>query len=1497
MLRFYKKLTQLLMLVGATFSFKSADAVVAVINATGLTGSYRTGSVNSAGTKNDGNMITINSSANRGFASFDLSTIPAGSIINSVSVEFTTYTSTSSTANNNIYGFTGDPSTIAGATLYTNAGSGTSFNATSWTANAVNNKTLTAAGITFIQNNVGGTFVNLGFVRGSTNTYNVNGYGTSTTEPKLTIDYTVPVGCTGPISPITASSTTTNACANTSFTITGAGVASGTGGVAFQWQQSPTAANTFSAISGATSANLTVASQTVATDYRLKVTCTNTNDSTFSNVVSIGQNLFYNCYCNPTSTCTNEGIINVTMGALNNTSAMCAGGYSNFASLGSLATFTQAQSVPISVTDTINSNPSSAGVWIDYDHNGAFDASEFTFLGSTTVFTGTKMPFTFSGNVIIPANALTGITRMRVRGANSSTSVASSGANGPCGTGVFGEYEDYLITINAGTACSAAPSAGTVASTLNNVACNGVPFILSATGFASGVTGLSFQWFESTDNVTFTPRGTASANYKNDTLSTGITQTSYYKLQVTCTNGNLVGNSNVVTVSFAPPPIPWTENFDAITSPGTTSFPPCWLKENGDWSTSAASAYNTSFSGANHLRDAWTATNEYIWTPGFQLTANVSYDLSFYVAGDGGTGWNVDIFQNSVQNSVGASQIGTTYTAPGTGTIAIQPYTKQIYTFIPSVTGIHYFAVRVNQPSSSPWYIAFDDFKLELTPNCPSPTTLNASNVTPTTADLQWVEMGFATTWQIEYATGTSFTPGSGTRQIVTANPYTLGATTALVPATQYSYFVRSICGPNDTSTWSARYSFTTQCLPKTIPFSEGFNTAANTTFPTCWSQQFVTGSSSITFETSTSNPTTTPYQGSRFAFWNSFSIANGNSTRLVSPVIDATLVPNVDVNFYWKNDHNTSYISGQYLTEGVQVQTSADGITWTDAGPFITRHDGTLAAGSSQWNQKMVTVAGGISTLYIGFKFLSGFGDNCAMDSVFLVPTPSCPIPTLPTANNMTSTTADLSWIENGTAAQWQIEYGVGSFTQGTGTKLNASYNTSFLISNLVPGTNYTYFVRSVCNPVNPGGDTSAWSARSAIFATMPLCPPPAALSATNRTSNSFDVNWTSAGGNVVLEYGPTGYTPGTGATAGVGGTLVPTPFSPQTISGLAPGTAYTVYIRENCVAASNGYSTNASLATGTTPVNDTCVGAIALTLNAAPVNADNTWATNDPLPTPACGSTTATTGTVRGLWYSFTAPYTGTFTIAACDPPAGFDNYARVYEGSCGSFTACTGFNDDDCPNSAAPLFDISGVASTTYYILLGNYSSSYGAAIMPIQVYTPLSVKLDRLSAVNVGSSNRIDWKTLSEETTGKFELQRSANAKSFETIYKKDATGVAGSYTYMDNNPLEGINYYRLMMKDAAGTKTYSNIVEVSATGKTFAVNAFPNPVSQNLTVTISGAQGAAGMLNIIDVTGKLVRTIKMTGVTETVNMSGLANGIYLIKYADASHTQTIRINKQ
>ncbi|MCO6482140.1 MAG: hypothetical protein J5I62_05045, partial [Flavobacteriales bacterium] len=80
------------------------------------------------------------------------------------------------------------------------------------------------------------------------------------------------------------------------------------------------------------------------------------------------------------------------------------------------------------------------------------------------------------------------------------------------------------------------------------------------------------------------------------------------------------------------------------------------------------------------------------------------------------------------------------------------------------------------------------------------------------------------------------------------------------------------------------------------------------------------------------------------------------------------------------------------------------------------------------------------------------------------------------------------------------------------------------------------------------------------------PACSTPDNVAISNIGSTTATISWGNASGTCIVEYGPTGFTPGTGATAGTNGTVVSGLTSPANLSGLNAITSYDVYVRQVC-------------------------------------------------------------------------------------------------------------------------------------------------------------------------------------------------------------------------------------------------------------------------------------------------------------------------------------------
>ena len=151
-------------------------------------------------------------------------------------------------------------------------------------------------------------------------------------------------------------------------------------------------------------------------------------------------------YCTPALDCTDGDLIsNVTFAGINNTTTCSPAGYGDYTSVSNTTTLLAGETYPIAVTVGDGWPNENVSVWIDYNKNDIFDASEFTYVGNVnTVSSG----LTVTGNIPIATGTANGSYRMRVR-------VAADGANAADNTLAcdeeqgYGETEDYTLIIGA----------------------------------------------------------------------------------------------------------------------------------------------------------------------------------------------------------------------------------------------------------------------------------------------------------------------------------------------------------------------------------------------------------------------------------------------------------------------------------------------------------------------------------------------------------------------------------------------------------------------------------------------------------------------------------------------------------------------------------------------------------------------------------------------------------------------------------------------------------------------------------------------------------------------------------------------------------------------------------------------------------------------------------------------------------------------------------------
>ncbi|WP_462250967.1 choice-of-anchor tandem repeat GloVer-containing protein [Ferruginibacter sp.] len=181
--------------------------------------------------------------------------------------------------------------------------------------------------------------------------------------------------------------------------------------------------------------------------------------------------------------------------------------------------------------------------------------------------------------------------------------------------------------------------------------------------------------------------------------------------------------------------------------------------------------------------------------------------------------------------------------------------------------------------------------------------------------------------------------------------------------------------------------------------------------------------------------------------------------------------------------------------------------------------------------------------------------------------------------------------------------------------------------------------------------------------------------------------------------------------------------------------------------------------------------------------------------------------------------------------------------------------------------------------YGYVLSASISSFSSFYFAKNTFSVLPLTLINFDAVKENNAVRISWQTEHEINFGNFEIERSGTSGGFTKINTVLAKGSyeKANYTIHDNQPFNGVNYYRLKLIDKDGHFTYSNIVKIDFSKK-YSVSILPNPAKDY--IIINGA-AAFKQIQIIDITGKIVMKMNKE-LTNRYNIANLCKGVYFVR---------------
>lgn len=219
-------------------------------------------------------------------------------------------------------------------------------------------------------------------------------------------------------------------------------------------------------------------------------------------------------------------------------------------------------------------------------------------------------------------------------------------------------------------------------------------------------------------------------------------------------------------------------------------------------------------------------------------------------------------------------------------------------------------------------------------------------------------------------------------------------------------------------------------------------------------------------------------------------------------------------------------------------------------------------------------------------------------------------------------------------------------------------------------------------------------------------------------------------------------------------------------------------------------------------------------------------------------------------------------------------------------------------------------------------GNAHETWGAMYYPPapdRVLTPnffdwnlqyslaesLPVTLKDFSLRPVNGRVQLRWTTVSEYNNLQFSIERAGADQKFQkiaTIPGKGTTNEAQSYEFTDNQPLENLNYYRLVQKDIDGKeKIYdAKRIMIRRDGKSL-VTVSSNPFTTELSAFVTVQYAQQVRLSITDMNGKIWANLNgrySAGSAEvSLPVAGLPRGVYLLRASGDGLSSVVKIIKQ
>lgn len=1013
-------------------------------------------------------------------------------------------------------------------------------------------------------------------------------------------------------------------------------------------------------------------------------------------------------------------------------------------------------------------------------------------------------------------------------------------------------------------------------------------------------------------------------NQNTYTLSNLLAGSEYdVRLRSVCNPGEY---SSYNTRSFATPceplaTLPLVENFD---STDVNTIPNCWNRlstyADGNYPKTSTTYSTTSGGKSLQMNNGGSSFYSIATTP--RLADEIEMDsliISFYTYGTS-TSYTLEVgIMNDPSDALSFTTIGT-----------IQPIVadtwerQEFYTRSYNGNG-HHIAFRAPFGSSNNIYL--DEVNINAIPMCPHVENLAVTNIDDSNVTLTWSPGSSESVWEVVILPAGPVDWDTVTNiNYVYSNTYT---ESNLQSSTEYSAYVRANCDAGDISDWE-RIDFTTTQIPAQLPYTCDFEMANPN-----WSFYNNSGNNKWHIGTATNNGgTKSMYISNDNGATNAYGTSYTNNWAYRDIFFPASTNGYI-ISFDWKA---TAESCCDYMN--VFIGNVVE-ITNANCSNYSSGFNGTTKLNSSNMNQQSTftnfnyTLPGydtdGVRRLYFSWHNDGSIQNDppAAVDNI-MISEITCPIPSNLAATNITTTTADLSWTENGTASEWIVYHKISTDSIWTETTV---YSTNYQLTGLTPDMSYSVRVASDCGN---GTDVSPFS-NLVSFNTLPTCPSPSGLTVSNISQTNVDLAWTSNGAETSWDivYGAVGFDIDTE------GTIVTATTNPFTLTGLTAATNYQVYVRANCGSGDiSNWSSPIQFNTTICDLSEQCEytfictdsygdgwngGALVIEQNSitiATIEAIDHYGSGnsytDTFHVMLCDNISTTFNWIEGSYdnevaltildpagnqlfspvdmINASSPILTIVTNCSavgesCDTPTNVQvnaasNSANVSWTSTESawiveYKLATASNWTASPTLTTTTYNITGLTASTNYVVRvksvcdASNESDWSAEIPFTTLAGDVTTYTITATATGPGSITPSGTVTVQEGTDITFSFTANEGATTQQLLVDNIETAIPTNNEYTFSSVVAN-HTIEVVFAEETGIEE----VDLDAT-----VLLFPNPATSHIEIRLSNDLLINSTLDIYDVYGRKIATQMMNNTSAKVDISGYSTGMYLVRISN------------